>query len=95
METSSFGDAAATREAGELFEYSFASPITVKQGESAMLPFLQQKIGARKLLVYSENYGLNPRDAAELTTIRAKRSMAGRSPSTTRDRTRGKRWSKP
>ena len=32
-----------------------------------MLPFLQQKIGARKLLVYSESYGLNPRDAAELT----------------------------
>ena len=31
-----------------------------------MLPFLQQKIGARKLLVYSESYGLNPRDAAEL-----------------------------
>jgi hypothetical protein len=31
-----------------------------------MLPFLQQKIGARKLLVYAENYGLNPRDAAEL-----------------------------
>jgi hypothetical protein len=41
--------------------------VTVKQGESAMLPFLQQKIGARKLLVYAESYGLNPRDAAELT----------------------------
>ncbi len=54
-------------QAGELFEYSFAAPVTVKQGESAMLPFLQQKIGARKLLVYSESYGLNPRDAAELT----------------------------
>jgi hypothetical protein len=66
VQLSSFGDAAAGREAGELFEYSFASPVSVKQGESAMLPFLQQKIGARKLLVYSENYGLNPRDAAEL-----------------------------
>jgi len=32
-----------------------------------MLPFLQQKIGARKLLVYAESYGVNPRDAAELT----------------------------
>ena len=64
---SSFGAAADTRQAGELFEYSFSSPVTVKQGESAMLPFLQQKIGARKLLVYSESYGLNPRDAAELT----------------------------
>jgi len=64
---SSFGATTDTRQAGELFEYSFAAPVTVKQGESAMLPFLQQKIGARKLLVYAESYGLNPRDAAELT----------------------------
>jgi hypothetical protein len=64
---SSFGVTTDAREAGELFEYSFATPVTVKQGESAMLPFLQQKIGARKLLVYSEGYGLNPRDAVELT----------------------------
>jgi hypothetical protein len=63
---SSFADTAAGQPAGELFEYSFATPVTVKQGESAMLPFLQQKIGARKLLVYAESYGLNPRDAAEL-----------------------------
>ena len=67
VEISSFYSVADTRQAGELFEYSFATPVTVKQGESAMLPFLQQKIGARKLLVYSESYGLNPRDAAELT----------------------------
>ncbi len=69
---SSLGATADGRQAGELFEYSFASPVTVKQGESAMLPFLQQKIGARKLLVYSEIYGLNPRDAAELTNITGK-----------------------
>ncbi len=67
MAPSSFAATADARQAGELFEYSFAAPVTVKQGESAMLPFLQQKIGARKLLVYSESYGLNPRDAAELT----------------------------
>jgi hypothetical protein len=64
---SSFAATADARQAGELFEYSFAAPVTVKQGESAMLPFLQQKIGARKLLVYSDSYGLNPRDAVELT----------------------------
>ena len=40
------------RDAGDLFEYSFSSPVTVKKGESAMLPFLQQKLGARKLLIY-------------------------------------------
>src|SRR6202043_449344 len=67
VEASSFSAVADTRQAGELFEYTFAAPVTVKQGESAMLPFLQQKIGARKLLVYSAGYGLNPRDAAELT----------------------------
>jgi hypothetical protein len=64
---SSIASTAAAREAGDLFEYSFEKPVTVKQGESAMLPFLQQKIGARKLLIYAESYGLNPRDAAEIT----------------------------
>jgi hypothetical protein len=72
VKQSSFGATADGRQAGELFEYSFSTPVTVKQGESAMLPFLQQKIGARKLLVYSESYGLNPRDAAELTNITGK-----------------------
>ncbi len=64
---SSIAATATGQQSGELFEYSFSAPVTVKQGESAMLPFLQQKIGARKLLVYSESYGVNPRDAAELT----------------------------
>ncbi len=58
---SSFAATADTRQAGELFEYSFAAPVTVKQGESAMLPFLQQKIGARKLLVYCRK--LRPKPA--------------------------------
>lgn len=53
------------QEVGELFEYRFSSPITVKRNESAMLPFLQQKVGARKLLIWTE--GLNPRNAAEIT----------------------------
>ncbi len=67
VQPSTIAAAADARATGELFEYDFSQPVTVKQGESAMLPFLQQKIGARKLLVYSENYGLNPRDAAEIT----------------------------
>ncbi|HEV2688808.1 MAG TPA: hypothetical protein VGV35_09645, partial [Bryobacteraceae bacterium] len=57
---------------GELFEYRFSSPITVKKDESAMLPFLQQKIGSRKLLIYSENYGEHPMSAAELTNSTGK-----------------------
>jgi hypothetical protein len=57
---------------GDLFEYRFSTPVTVKQGESAMLPFLQQKLGARKLLIYSESFGLNPQNAAELTNSTGK-----------------------
>jgi hypothetical protein len=62
----------ASADLGELFEYRFSTPITVKKDESAMLPFLQQKIGARKLLIYSENYGEHPMSAAELTNSTGK-----------------------
>ncbi len=62
----------ASADVGELFEYRFATPVTVKKDESAMLPFLQQKIGARKLLIYSENYGEHPMSAAELTNSTGK-----------------------
>jgi hypothetical protein len=57
---------------GELFEYRFGAPVTVKKDESTMLPFLQQKIGSRKLLIYSENYGEHPMSAAELTNSTGK-----------------------
>lgn len=59
-------------DAGDLFEYSFSSPVTVKKGESAMLPFLQQKLGARKLLIYQEAFGVNPQNAAELSNSTGK-----------------------
>lgn len=59
--------AAAGRELGELFEYPFAQPVTVRRGQSAMLPFLQQKIAARKLLIFSGASGVHPTHAAELT----------------------------
>ena len=62
----------ASGDLGELFEYRFSSPVTVKKDESAMLPFLQQPIGARKLLIYSENYGEHPMNAAELTNSTGK-----------------------
>jgi hypothetical protein len=64
---SSVAQTAEGSDAGELFEYSFAGPVTVKKGESAMLPFLQQKIETRKLLIYSESFGLNAMNAAEIT----------------------------
>ncbi len=56
-----------TRDLGDLFEYRFSAPVTIHKNESAILPFLQQKIAVRKLLIYSESYGQNPMSAAELT----------------------------
>jgi hypothetical protein len=72
VEESSFASVASGQDVGELFEYSFASPVTVKMGESAMLPFLQQKVGARKLLIYSESMGLHPMNAAEVSNSTGK-----------------------
>ena len=60
------------REAGELFEYRFSRPVTAKKGESLLLPFVQQKIGARKLLIYSDRGQANPRNAAEIDNITGK-----------------------
>lgn len=61
-----------TRDLGDLFEYSFSTPVTVKKNESAMLPFLQQTVGARKLLIYQEERGANPMSAAEITNSTGK-----------------------
>ncbi|MBL8236858.1 MAG: hypothetical protein JNM66_05535 [Bryobacterales bacterium] len=55
------------RELGELFEYAFGAPVTVRRNQSAMLPFLQQPLDARKLLIYSDRSSQNPRTAAELS----------------------------
>ena len=46
-----FAPAADAREMGDLFEYRLAQPVTIRKSESAMLPCLQQKIDARKLLI--------------------------------------------
>jgi hypothetical protein len=62
----------AARELGELFEYSFSKPVTVRKNESAMLPFLQQEIAARKLLIYSMGGSAHPMNAAELTNSTGK-----------------------
>lgn len=64
---SSVAPTAEASERGELFEYSFGTPVTVRSGESAMLPFLQQKIASRKLLIYSGDGDQgHPRNAAEI-----------------------------
>jgi len=71
-QTSSIAPTMNTRDLGELFEYSFSSPVSVKQGESAMLPFLQQKVNTRKLLIYMESFGLHPMNAAEIANSTGK-----------------------
>jgi len=58
---------AAGRELGDLFEYRLPQPVTIRQNESAMLPFLQQPIAGRKLLIYSDHSSQHPTNAAELT----------------------------
>jgi hypothetical protein len=57
---------------GELFEYNFPGPVTIRKNQSAMLPFLQDKVAARKLLIYTQNDGEHPVNAAEVTNSTAK-----------------------
>jgi hypothetical protein len=72
LRESSITPTTIARDLGELFEYSFSTPVSVKQGESAMLPFLQQKVNTRKLLIYMESFGLHPMNAAEITNSTGK-----------------------
>lgn len=64
--------ATQARELGELFEYRFDVPITVRKSESAMLPFLQQKVTARKLLIHTDPNSRHPMNAAEITNSTGK-----------------------
>jgi len=64
---STIADLGPAGELADLFQYSIRNPVTVKKNESAMLPFLQQKIAARKLIIYSDSSRANPLNAAELT----------------------------
>ena len=64
---STLADLGPAGELADLFQYSIRNPVTVKKNQSAMLPFLQQKIAARKLIIYSDTSRPNPLNAAELT----------------------------
>jgi len=63
---------ASAEAVGELFEYRISRPVTIRKNESAMLPFLQQAIDARKLLIYSDHSSQHPTNAAELTNSAGK-----------------------
>lgn len=69
---STIAASAAGRELGELFEYHIPTPVTVRRNESAMLPFLQQKVDTRKLLIYSDPSAAHPMDAAEISNSTGK-----------------------
>lgn len=72
MMMSNVAVATVAQEAGELFEYKFSNPVSAREGESLLLPFVQQKITAKKLLVYSDRNSMNPRAAAEITNSTGK-----------------------
>ncbi len=79
MEMATMADAPSTvavdamaQAVGDLFEYRLSQPVTIRKNESAMLPFLQQKIDARRLLIYSDRSTGHPTNAAELTNSTGK-----------------------
>jgi hypothetical protein len=69
---SSIVSQALGQDLGELFEYRIATPVTIRKDESAMLPFLQEKVEGRKLLIYSQHGSEHPTNAAELTNTSGK-----------------------
>lgn len=71
-EASSIATTASASEAGELFEYRISNAVTVRKSESAMLPFIQQRIAARKVLIYADQRSAHPMNAAELTNSTGK-----------------------
>jgi hypothetical protein len=72
MATSTIVADTEAQEAGELFEYRFGQPASVKAGQSLMLPFVQQKISARQVYIWNQNEGAHPQRAAELKNTTGK-----------------------
>ncbi len=72
LELSSVEPSAVGREAGELFEYSFSTPVNARAGESLLLPFFRGPVAARRLLIYSDRSQPHPRHAAEITNTTGK-----------------------
>jgi hypothetical protein len=59
---------AVRAELGELFEYRIDHAVTIRAGESAMLPFFRAKVEGRRLLIFDESNGSqHPLNAVEIT----------------------------
>lgn len=69
---STIAAAANGAEIAELFEYRIERPVTIKKNESAMLPFLQDRIKARKVVLYTDGGALHPLTATELVNSTSK-----------------------
>ena len=72
MATSTVVANTEAQEAGELFEYRFGQPASVKAGESLLIPFVQQKISARQIYIWNSSEGAHPQRAAELKNTTGK-----------------------
>src|SRR5262249_8590727 len=72
VDKSSVAPEVMAQELGDLFEYRIAQPVTIRKNESAMLPFLQQELHARKLLIYSDHSSRYPTNAALLPNTSGK-----------------------
>lgn len=72
MMMSVLAETADAAEKGDLFEYRFPSRVTARNGESILLPFLQQKVPARRLLIYSDRSSSFPRNAVEINNASGK-----------------------
>lgn len=64
---------AAAQEAGELFEYTIRTPVTIPRQRSAMLPIVNQEIEGRKVSIYNpgthEKYPLNGLELTNSTDL--------------------------
>ena len=70
---SSLAQTATGRDLGDLFEYRIDHPVTIRASESAMLPFLQQRLSGRRLLIFAESNGSqHPLSAVEITNSTGK-----------------------
>ena len=67
VQQSAIAPTGAAFEIADLFKYRIAQPVTIKKNQSAMLPFLQDKVKARKVILFSDPNSLHPLNAAELS----------------------------
>lgn len=72
MMMTAIAETADAAEKGDLFEYRFPSRVNARNGESILLPFLQQKLPVRRLLVYSDTSSSYPRNAVEISNASGK-----------------------